>query len=102
FVTFCPHPTPLPQGEGVAPCSFFPSPTGEGTAPCSFSRFPWERKELSTVFLPLPLGEGRGEGITARYLPHNLRELSSILRAIRRFCMVLVQLVDRPAADNSR
>jgi len=86
----------------MAPCSFFPHRQEKERLRAVFSRFPWERKELSTVFLPLPLGEGRGEGITARYLPHNLRELSSILRAIRRFCMVLVQLVDRPAAESSR
>jgi hypothetical protein len=85
----------------MVPYSFFP-PKEKEWLRAVFSRFPWERKELPTVFLPLPLGEGRGEGITARYFPHNLRELSSILRAIRRFCMVLVQLVDRPAADSSR
>ena len=36
------------------------------------------------------------------YFPHNLRELSSILPLKRRFCIVLVQLVDNPAADSRR
>jgi hypothetical protein len=36
------------------------------------------------------------------YFPHNLRELSSILLLKRRFCIVLVQLVDNPAADSRR
>lgn len=36
------------------------------------------------------------------YFPHKRRELSSIFPLKRRFCIVLVQLFDNPAADSKR
>ncbi|WP_332777834.1 acyl-CoA dehydrogenase family protein [Polaromonas sp.] len=54
-----PHPNPLPRGEGTD----HPLPSGEGTAAGEIS------------LLPLPLGEGRGEGSS----PHTLRAAGFML-----------------------